>query len=53
VGKRFSLLGGYAHLADASTDSGPILSQVVAPIADGTSLDALERLSFAQKLYLF
>jgi len=50
-GSRF--LGATAHLADDSTDSGPVLSQVVAPIADGTPLDALERLSFAQKLYLF
>lgn len=48
-----NFLGATAHLTDDSTDAGSILSQVVAPIVDGTPLDALERLSFAQKLYLF
>lgn len=46
-------LGATAHLVDESTDSGSILGQVIAPIVPGAPLDALERLSFAQKLYLF
>ena len=45
-------LGATAHLVDHSIDSGPILAQVIAPIPRNASLVDLERISFAQKLYL-
>jgi phosphoribosylglycinamide formyltransferase-1 len=44
--------GATAHLVDHSIDNGPILAQVIAPIAKNASLDNLGRISFAQKLYL-
>lgn len=44
--------GATAHLVDHSTDGGAILAQVVAPVPLGASLENLERISFAQKLYL-
>jgi phosphoribosylglycinamide formyltransferase-1 len=44
--------GATAHLVDYSTDGGSILAQVVAPIRKGATLVDLERISFAQKLYL-
>jgi len=46
-------MGATAHVVDESTDAGPILGQVTAPIPPGSSIQALERISFAQKLYLF
>ncbi|MEW5788392.1 MAG: formyltransferase family protein [Pseudomonadota bacterium] len=49
-GSRF--MGATAHLTDESSDAGPILGQVIAPIPHGASVQLLERLSFAQKLYL-
>ena len=50
---RSRFIGATAHLADESTDAGGILGQVIAPIPYGASVQLLERLSFAQKLYLF
>lgn len=50
-GVRF--LGATAHTVDATTDSGPVLVQVVAPLPAGASLQTLRRISFAQKLYVF
>lgn len=50
-GVRF--VGATAHCVDDSTDSGAILAQVVAPVPVPVSLASLERISFAQKLYLF
>lgn len=44
--------GATAHLVDHSTDGGPILAQAVAPVREGLTLGNLERISFAQKLYL-
>lgn len=44
--------GATAHLVDHSTDGGPILAQVVAAVREGFTLRDLERISFAQKLYL-
>jgi phosphoribosylglycinamide formyltransferase-1 len=44
--------GATAHLVDQSTDGGSILAQVVAPLRHEDKLAALERVSFAQKLYL-
>lgn len=44
--------GATAHLVDHSIDNGPILAQVIAPIAKNASMVDLERISFAQKLYL-
>jgi phosphoribosylglycinamide formyltransferase-1 len=47
------LVGATAHLVDASVDGGTILAQVSAPFSLDISLNHLERISFAQKLYLF
>ena len=44
--------GATAHLVDHSTDGGPILAQVVAAVSEDFTLRDLERISFAQKLYL-
>lgn len=44
--------GATAHLVDYSTDGGMILAQVVAPVHRDSTLRDLERISFAQKLYL-
>jgi phosphoribosylglycinamide formyltransferase-1 len=44
--------GATAHLVDASIDAGPIVAQVVASLPHGASLQQIERVSFAQKLYL-
>ena len=44
--------GATAHLADQSVDGGRILAQVVAPVPPHATLPQLERISFAQKLYL-
>jgi len=44
------VVGATAHLADATTDGGPILAQVWGPVPRERSL--LDRLSFAQKTYL-
>jgi phosphoribosylglycinamide formyltransferase-1 len=49
-GSRF--VGATAHCVDDSTDGGPILAQVVAPVHHPTTIATLERISFAQKLYL-
>lgn len=50
---RACFMGATAHVVDESMDAGPILGQVTAPIPPGCSLHELERISFAQKLYLF
>ena len=44
--------GATAHFVDHSTDGGPILAQVVAPLRYEEKLVDMERISFAQKLYL-
>lgn len=46
-------LGATAHLVDDTVDRGSIIVQVVAPIVPRTELDYLNRISFAQKLYIF
>ncbi len=46
-------LGATAHFVDESIDSGFIIGQVIAPLSHKEPLSALERISFAQKLYLF
>ena len=49
-GVRF--IGATAHVVDESIDGGPILAQVTAPLPPHVSMVDLERISFAQKLYL-
>jgi folate-dependent phosphoribosylglycinamide formyltransferase PurN len=44
--------GATAHFVDQSTDGGPILAQAVASIRPSSTLMDLERISFAQKLYI-
>ena len=44
--------GATAHIVDHSIDGGRILAQVIAPIMIGYSIEILQRISFAQKLYL-
>jgi phosphoribosylglycinamide formyltransferase-1 len=46
------LFGATAHLVDSSIDGGKILAQVVSPVPEGAALNFIERISFAQKLYL-
>ena len=52
IGSGVRFVGATAHCVDDSTDSGVILAQVVAPVPLSASLIDLERISFAQKLYL-
>ena len=52
IGSGVRFVGATAHSVDESTDSGPILAQVMAPVPATVSLAELERISFAQKLYL-
>lgn len=52
IGSGVRFVGATAHCVDDSTDSGAILAQVVAPVPVSASLADLERISFAQKLYL-
>lgn len=44
--------GATAHLVDSSIDGGEILAQVISPAPEGVALNVIERISFAQKLYL-
>ena len=44
--------GVTAHLADRSMDGGKIMAQVAAPVPPDAKLEQLERISFAQKVYL-
>jgi phosphoribosylglycinamide formyltransferase-1 len=46
------LFGATAHIVDGSIDGGEILAQVASPVPKGAALEAIERISFAQKLYL-
>lgn len=49
-GVRF--FGATAHLVDETIDGGPILAQVISPLTRGMDLMSMQRVSFAQKLYL-
>jgi len=49
-GARF--FGATAHLIDESIDGGPILAQVISPLAPDLGLESMKRISFAQKVYL-
>lgn len=51
TGARF--VGATAHRVGELADAGAILAQVVAPVPTGATLADLERISFAQKVYLF
>lgn len=46
-------LGATLHFVDKGIDTGPILAQVCAPILREASEKWLDRISFAQKTYLF
>ena len=46
-------IGATAHIVNANVDDGKILAQVVAPVSRPVVLEELERVSFAQKVYLF
>jgi phosphoribosylglycinamide formyltransferase-1 len=45
-------LGATAHLVDEKTDGGPIMAQVMMPIAPLDKLQTLHKYSFVQKVYL-
>jgi phosphoribosylglycinamide formyltransferase-1 len=45
--------GATAHLVDHTMDGGPVLAQVTGPVPPGATIGGLERISYAQKLYLF
>jgi phosphoribosylglycinamide formyltransferase-1 len=45
-------IGSTAHLVDKSMDGGPILTQVACPLRSEFSYKLLERISFAQKVFL-
>lgn len=47
------VLGATAHRVDATVDGGPIVAQVAWEVPQGSTLETLHRMSFAQKLYLF
>lgn len=49
-GARF--FGATAHRVDESVDGGAIVGQIVTPMPMNVSLATIQRLSFAQKLYL-
>ncbi len=51
TGARF--VGATAHRVEELADAGAILAQVVAPVPTDATLADLERISFAQKVYLF
>ena len=46
-------IGATAHLTDQSIDGGPIVAQVCAPLERQGTYRQAERISFAQKVYLF
>lgn len=47
-----SFLGASAHYVDESIDGGKLIGQVIAPIDRSRGLQEVNRLSFAQKVYL-
>lgn len=49
-GARF--FGATAHCVDDSVDGGPVVGQIVTPVPTDADLATMQRLSFAQKLYL-
>lgn len=49
---RARFMGTTAHRVDDSMDNGPILAQTISPILNSHVLQDIERISFAQKLYL-
>jgi phosphoribosylglycinamide formyltransferase-1 len=46
------LIGATAHFVDQSIDGGPILAQISTYIPKNSTLNFIERISYAQKLYL-
>ncbi len=46
-------IGATAHLVSGVVDGGSILAQVVSPVVRPASIEVMERISFAQKVYLF
>jgi phosphoribosylglycinamide formyltransferase-1 len=45
--------GTTVHHVDETIDGGPIIAQIVSPVPASEDLMAMQRISFAQKLYLF
>jgi phosphoribosylglycinamide formyltransferase-1 len=45
--------GATAHLVDQTIDGGEIIAQIINPVPKGATIEILERISFAQKIYLF
>lgn len=50
--RKEKIFGATAHLVDQTVDSGPILAQVLAILPPAATLPQMERVSFAQKVYL-
>lgn len=50
-GARF--FGATVHGVDETIDGGPIVGQMVSPVPSPVDLTVMQRISFAQKLYLF
>ena len=50
-GARF--FGATVHRVDETIDDGPIIGQIVSPMRTPIDLELMQRISFAQKLYLF
>jgi len=53
IESRCRFIGATAHMVDEEMDAGPIIAQVVAPVPPRAALECLNRISFAQKVYLF
>lgn len=51
--KKVRFVGATAHFVDGSTDGGELVAQVVGSVVNMHDIQQLERLSFAQKLYIF
>lgn len=49
---RVRFFGATVHRVDDSVDGGPIVGQIVTPVPLNRDLATMQRLSFAQKLYL-
>lgn len=53
IEKKVRFIGASAHFVDGSADGGELVAQVVGSVVNMRDIQQLERLSFAQKLYIF
>ena len=53
IEKKVRFIGATAHFVDGNADGGELVTQVVGSIVRVNKLHELERISFAQKLYIF